>query len=161
MLKIGLIGAGFMGSMHASCYAALGHPIAAVADLRPEKRQDMADKYGCAVYETGMELIEKADVDVIDICLPTYLHTCHALAAMEKVKAVFIEKPVALTVEEGESLIAAQKKTGAQVMVGQVIRLWDEYMWLKEAADDGRYGSSSPAPSSASVPCPPGAGTAG
>ena len=140
MLKIGLIGAGFMGSMHASCYAALGQPIAAVADLRPEKRQEMADKYGCAVYETGMELIEKAQVDVIDICLPTYLHTRHALAAMEKAPAVFIEKPVALTVEEGEALIAAQKKTGAKVMVGQVIRLWDEYMWLKAAAEDGRYG---------------------
>ncbi|MDD6878320.1 MAG: Gfo/Idh/MocA family oxidoreductase [Clostridiaceae bacterium] len=140
MLKIGLIGAGFMGSMHAACYEALGCPIAAVADLRPEKREEMAAKYGCAVYETGLELIEKSGVDVIDICLPTYLHTAHALAAMEKVRAVFIEKPVALTAAEGHALLAAQKKTGAQVMVGQVIRLWDEYMWLKAAHDDGRYG---------------------
>ena len=140
MLKIGLIGAGFMGAMHAACYAALGCPVAAVADVRAEKRQEMADKYGCAVYETGMELIEKADVNVIDICLPTYLHAKHALAAMEKVPAVFIEKPVSLTVAEGEELILTQARTGAKVMVGQVIRLWDEYMWLKKVTDERRYG---------------------
>lgn len=140
MLKIGLIGAGFMGTMHASCYAALGCPITAVADLRAEKRDEMRAKYNCEVYETGEELIAKADVDVIDIVLPTYLHTKHALLAMEKVKNVFIEKPVALTVDEGKALIEAQKRTGARVMIGQVIRLWDEYMWLKAAKDDGRYG---------------------
>ncbi len=140
MLKIGLIGAGFMGSMHAACYDALGCPISAVADIRPEKRDEMAAKYHCAAFDSGFDLIAGADVDVVDICLPTYLHAAHALAAMEKFPAVFIEKPVALTAAEGRALVAAQAKTGAKVMVGQVIRLWDEYMWLKAAHDDGRYG---------------------
>ncbi|MGI6337562.1 MAG: Gfo/Idh/MocA family protein [Eubacteriales bacterium] len=140
MLKIGLIGAGFMGAMHAACYATLGIPIVAVADVREEKCAEMAQKYGCKTYTDGESLLADADVNVIDICLPTYQHTKYALMAMEKVPAVFIEKPVALTVEEGEALLKKQQETGAQVMVGQVIRLWDEYVWLKEAADSGRYG---------------------
>ena len=74
------------------------------------------------IYGEGMDLIRQADVDVIDICLPTYLHAEYALAAMDVVKYVFVEKPVTLTVEEGEALLEKSKKTGCRVQVGQVIR---------------------------------------
>jgi predicted dehydrogenase len=143
MVKIGLIGAGYMGGMHSACYEELkasGACVTAVADLREEKRKAAADRFGAVCYETGMELIEQADVDVIDICLPTYLHTEHALAAMKKRRAVFIEKPVCLTPEEGKRLLEAQKEYGAIVMVGQCIRFWDEYVWLREAIEQHRYG---------------------
>ncbi len=143
MLKIGLIGAGFMGSTHSACYQALaelGVSVTAVADLREEKSRAVADIHPAQIFKTGMELIERADVDVIDICLPTYLHAAHAVAAMKKGRAVFIEKPVCLTPEEGRQLLEAQKETGAIVMVGHCLRLWDEYVWLKEALDSGRYG---------------------
>ena len=86
MVKIGLIGAGFMGSMHAACYEALkeeGVQVAAVADLRADYAKKAAEKFGAEIYETGMELIEKADVEAVDICLPTYLHAAHVLAAMK------------------------------------------------------------------------------
>jgi predicted dehydrogenase len=59
---------------------------------------------------------------------------------MEKVKYVFVEKPVALTVEEGKAMIAKSKETGAQVQVGQVIRFWDEYVELKKMVESGVYG---------------------
>lgn len=141
MLKVGLIGCGFMGSMHANCYNNIeGAKVVAVADLRAEKAEELAKISGAEVYTTGKELIEKADVDVIDICLPTYLHAEHALLAMEKVKYVFIEKPVALTVAEGKALVEGAKKTGAYVQVGQVIRFWDEYVELKKIVESGKYG---------------------
>lgn len=143
MLKIGLIGAGYMGGMHSACYEALkelGASVTAVADLREDKRNTAAAQFQAACYKTGMELIEQADVDVVDICLPTYLHTEHALAAMKMGRAVFIEKPVCLTPEEGRTLLEAQRKYGSTVMVGQCIRFWDEYVWLKEAIDGKRYG---------------------
>ena len=141
MLKVGLIGCGFMGSMHANCYNNIdGVQVTAVADLRLEKAEELAKISGAAIYTTGKELIEKADVDVIDICLPTYLHAEHALLAMDKVKYVFVEKPVTLTLEEGKALIAKSKETGAQVQVGQVIRFWDEYVELKKIVESGVYG---------------------
>ena len=141
MLKVGLIGCGFMGSMHANCYNNIeGATVVAVADIRPEKAEELAKLSGAKIYATGKELIEQADVDVIDICLPTYLHAEHALLAMDKVKYVFVEKPVTLTLEEGKELIAKAKATGAQVQVGQVIRFWDEYVELAKIIKAGTYG---------------------
>ena len=141
MLKIGLIGCGFMGGMHAACYDVIeGAQIVAVADVRKDKAEEIAKIHGAEIYASGDELIANADVDIIDICLPTYLHTHHAVSAMKKGRNVFIEKPVCLTPEEGGLLIKTQQETGAKVQVGQVIRLWDEYKWLKEIADSGKYG---------------------
>jgi len=139
MLKVGLIGCGFMGTMHANCYKNIeGVTLAAVADIRREKAEELAD--GATIYSDGKELIENADVDVIDICLPTYLHAEYTALAMEKVKYVFVEKPVTLTVEESELLLKKQAETGAFVQVGQVIRFWDEYVALREIIESGKYG---------------------
>ncbi len=141
MLKVGLIGCGFMGSMHANCYNNIENAkVVAVADLRREKAEELAKISGAEIYETGKELIEKADVDIIDICLPTYLHAEHALLAMDKVKYVFVEKPVTLTLEEGKALIEKAAATGAQVQVGQVVRFLDEYVELAKIVESGKYG---------------------
>ncbi len=142
MLKVGLIGCGFMGQMHANCYKNIeGVSLAAVADIRREKAEDIAKGTDALIYGDGLELIEQADVDVIDICLPTFLHAEYAMEAMEKVKYLFVEKPVALTVEEGEAMLEKSKKCACNVQVGQVIRFWDEYVALKEIIDSKKYGN--------------------
>ena len=80
MLKIGLIGCGFMGTMHANCYKNLeGVELCAFADIRKENAVKLAEGTNAVIYSDGMELIENADVDIIDICLPTYLHCKYAL----------------------------------------------------------------------------------
>lgn len=143
MIKVGLIGAGFMGGTHLACYQALageGIKVTAIADVMDEKAKAAMEKTGAVRYANGMELIEKADVDVIDICLPTYLHTEHAVAAMKKGKIVFIEKPVCLDKKEGKLLLKTQKETGAKVMIGQCIRSWSEYAWLKTVVEKKEYG---------------------
>ena len=141
MLKVGLIGCGFMGGMHSACYNVIdGVEVTAVADVRKEKAEEIAKIHNAEIYSSGYELIENADVDIIDICLPTFLHTEHAVAAMKKVKNVFIEKPLCMNEKECEILLETQKETGANVQVGQVIRLWDEYKWLKEIYDKREYG---------------------
>ena len=141
MLKVGLIGCGFMGTMHANCYKNIeGVTIAAVADLRREKAESVVSGTDAVIYSDGKELIANADLDIIDICLPTYLHTEYALLAMDKVPYLFIEKPVALTVTEADALIAKQNKTGCQIQIGQVIRFWDEYVALREIISSGKYG---------------------
>ena len=109
MIKVGLIGCGFMGGMHSACYAALeglGVKVTAVADVRPEFAEKLAN--GAEIYATGMELIEKADVDVIDVCLPTHLHAAHAVAAMKAGKNVFVEKPIAFEAVGYEGWVAGE-----------------------------------------------------
>ena len=141
MIKVGLIGCGFMGGMHSACYAALanlGVKVTAVADVRREYAEKLAGD--AEVYATGMELIEKADVDVVDVCLPTHLHAAHAVAAMKAGKNVFVEKPIAFKDEDMELILKTEKETGAKVQVGQVIRQWTEYVWLKKAVDAGTFG---------------------
>ena len=139
MIKVGLIGCGFMGSMHANCYKYIdGVKVTAVADLRREKAEELAN--GADIYSDGKDLINNADVDVIDICLPTYLHAEYAMLAMEKVKYLFVEKPVALNNSEAKAMLKKATKTGTKVQVGQVIRFWDEYVELKKIIDSGTYG---------------------
>ena len=141
MLKVGLIGCGFMGAMHANCYSHIdGVTLTAVADIRPEKAKALAKDSDIQIFQDGMDLIANADVAIIDICLPTFLHAKYALAAMDKVKYLFVEKPVTLTVEESDAMLAKQQETGCQVQIGQVIRFWDEYVELKKILESGAYG---------------------
>ncbi len=141
MLKVGLIGCGFMGTMHANCYKNIdGIELVAFADLREENAKKLAEGTSAAIYADGKDLIANADVDIIDICLPTYLHSEYAILAMDKVKYVFVEKPVALTKEQGLQMIKKAEETGACVQVGQVIRFWDEYVELKKIVESGIYG---------------------
>ncbi|MBR2878062.1 MAG: Gfo/Idh/MocA family oxidoreductase [Clostridia bacterium] len=141
MIKVGLIGCGYMGTMHANCYKNIdGVEIVALADIRRETAEKLAEGTDAVIYGDGHELIDNADVDIIDICLPTYIHAEYAMAAMEKVKYLFVEKPVALTEEQGAQMLAKAEETGTYVQIGQVIRFWDEYVKLAEIVASGKMG---------------------
>jgi len=141
MLKVGLIGCGFMGTMHANCYKNIeGVELVAFADVREDFAKKLAEGTNAVIYSDGKDLIANADVDIIDICLPTYLHAEYAILAMEKVKYIFVEKPVALTEDEGTKMLKKAEETGANVQVGQVIRFWDEYVELAKIIESGKYG---------------------
>jgi len=141
MIRVGLIGCGFMGTMHANCYKNIeGVELVALADIRKEKAEALANGTSAKIYGDGKELIANAEVDVIDVCLPTYLHAEYAMLAMEKAGYVFVEKPVALTVEQGKAMLEKSRETGAKVQVGQVIRFWDEYVELRKILESGKYG---------------------
>ena len=141
MLKVGLIGCGFMGTMHSNCYKILPNvELVAVADIRAEKAEEIAQGTNAKIYADGKDLIREADVDIIDICLPTYLHAEYALLAMDKVRYLIVEKPVTLKVEEAEAMIKKSAQTGCRVQVGQCLRFSDEYTFLRNAVKEGRYG---------------------
>ena len=93
MLTVGLIGCGGMGSVHANCWLALSDSVklVAIADTDSEKVKDFADKSGARIYSSGEELLANENVDIIDVCVPTYLHTKYAVAAMKKGCSVFVD----------------------------------------------------------------------
>lgn len=144
-MKVGIIGCGGMGTTHYLSWKALSAcmdvEVTALADCREEFLEKAAEYFPEAKkYSTGMELIEQEKLDIVDICLPSYLHAGHALAAMDRGMHTFIEKPVCLTEEDGKKLLEAEKRTGTKVMVGQVVRSFDEYNYLKKVYDDKTYG---------------------
>lgn len=145
-MKIGLIGCGGMGTTHNIAIKTLSEnddiEIVALADIREEFLKKAATLWPQAkTFKTGIELIENSNIDIVHICVPTYLHAEHAILAMEKGINVFIEKPVCLKEEDCEKLIQTQQKTGTTVMVGHVIRFFDEYNYLKEVYDKKTYGN--------------------
>ena len=141
MIKVGVIGAGFMGSTHAACYANMNEAeLTAVADIRPDKVKELCDQFGATAYETPAALFEKAGVDMVDICLPTDMHCEFVVKAAEAGLNVICEKPMARNVEDAEKMIAATEKAGVTFMVAHVIRFWPEYMVFKELFDSKRLG---------------------
>lgn len=143
MLRVGLIGLGGIGAVHAECWLALADKVrlVAVADTCQEKAYKYADKAGARLYADGMELLEKEELDIVDICVPTFLHAEYVLQAAKHVKNIMVEKPVCLKESEAVLLLEAQEKTGARIQVGHVVRFTAPYKYLKEVVSSGKYGS--------------------
>ncbi|MGC8977276.1 MAG: Gfo/Idh/MocA family protein [Candidatus Ratteibacteria bacterium] len=141
MVKVGIIGAGFMGNMHALCYSQLPDvKIAGIADIRGDKAKSLATKFKTIPYFDPDQLIKKEDITLIDVCLPTFLHKEYVIKAAEAKKDVICEKPIALTVEDANEMIEICKKNNVRFAVAQVIRFWPEYKYLKDIYDSGKYG---------------------
>lgn len=154
MFRVGIIGMGMMGWFHARRYLQMPDVrLVAIADITPARLEateavtgNMADA-GPAVdlsnlarYGDGTELIAAGGVDMIDICLPSYLHARYAIAALQAGHNVLCEKPMALSVSEADQMIQAAERAGRQLMVAQCIRFWPEYLYLKQRVDDGSLG---------------------
>ena len=100
-MKIGLIGCGGMGTTHNLSLKALSGKmdveVTALADCRQEFLERAAKHWpGAKTYTTGMELLREEELDAVHICLPSYLHAEHAIAAMEKGMDVFLKSRCAL-----------------------------------------------------------------
>lgn len=142
MLKVGLIGCGGVGSIHAKCWAALEEcvQLTAIADTDVEKASKCAKAPGARVYKDGYELLEEEELDIVDICVPTFLHAEYCIKAMEHVKNIIVEKPLCLKEAQIQKLLEVQKRTGAFVQVAHVVRFTDTYRFLKDLVTDGKYG---------------------
>jgi len=140
MLKIGVCGGGFIGCMHAACWRALrGCKVTAAADVRA----DFAAKLAAGkakTFRTAKDLIKRADVDVVDICLPTHLHAEHAVLAAKRGLSCLCEKPLSRTLADANAVVREVEKSGIAFMTAHVIRFWPEYMVLKRHMDKGTYG---------------------
>ena len=140
MIRVGLAGLGFMGGTHAQCYAALPNAkLAAVCDVEQDRRERFADTYGAKPYASLDEMLA-ADLDMVDLCLPTYLHRKAVQAAAAAGKHILCEKPMALTAADCDAMMKAVNNAGVRFMVAHVIRFWPEYQVIKQILDSGRLG---------------------
>ncbi|MGI6527654.1 MAG: Gfo/Idh/MocA family protein [Caldicoprobacterales bacterium] len=141
MLKAGLIGGGFIGLVHAEAYKNSSKAkLAAVADLNEEAGRKLAEKYGCKYYKDAEEMLQKEELDFIDICVPTFAHEKMVLLGAKYKVHVLCEKPITLSLDSMDRMIDATKSAGVKFMVAQVIRFWPEYVKIKEMYDRGDFG---------------------
>jgi len=123
-LRAAAIGVGSLGRHHARNYAELSREgrveFIGACDVDAETREKVAADNGCAPYADWRELIGK--VDMVSVATPTETHSEIACAFLENGTHVLVEKPIALTLEEADRMIAAAKKSGAKLMVGQLER---------------------------------------
>ncbi len=141
MIKVAIVGAGFIGEIHANSYNQINNAnIVAIVDNVEEKGKRFAKKFGANFYTSLDDLIKNEDIDSIDICTPTFLHPEMAIKAANAGKNVFCEKPLALSLEEADRIIEAVKKNNVKAMVGHAIRFWPEYVKAKEIVDSRQLG---------------------
>lgn len=148
-LRVGLIGYGFMGRTHSNAFRKVNNffdldydvEMKAVCARNEERVKAFADQWGYEGYETDWrKLIERDDIDVIDIGSPNNTHAEMAIAAAEKGKMILCEKPLAMNGAEGETMVAAVEKAGIPNMVWYNYRRTPAVTLAKQLIDEGRLG---------------------
>ena len=141
-LKVSVIGCGNIGAGgHAPAYAHIAEAeLVAVCDVVEERAGEVAEKWGADPFTDYRQLLEREDIAMVDVCLPTYLHAPVTIAALEAGKHVLCEKPMAHTLEAAETMIEAAEKAGLRLMIGQVRRFDHRYVSIKEQIDGGKVG---------------------
>ena len=148
-LNIGMIGYGFMGRAHSNAYANVSHffdlpykpVLKAVCARDAAKAQAFASQWGYESIETDWKkLLERKDIDAVDICTPNNLHHEIAIAAAKAGKAILCEKPLAMNVAEGEEMCAAVEKAGVANTVWYNYRRIPAVSFAKQLIDEGKLG---------------------
>jgi predicted dehydrogenase len=154
MVRVGIIGLGFMGRMHVAAYLKIaGASIVAVSDADPKRAAgDLGGGWGnvagAATSIPGKfrgttdwrELLAWPEVDMVDICVPTPQHMEIALAALAAGKHVLCEKPLALDSAGARAIADAAAGAKGLFMPAMCMRFWPQWAWLKAAVADGRHG---------------------
>ncbi|GAA2740646.1 Gfo/Idh/MocA family oxidoreductase [Terrabacter aerolatus] len=151
-LGVGMIGYAFMGRAHSQAWRNAGSyfdvpavpSLVAVAGRNEAAARDTADRFGWAGVETDWRrLLDRDDIDVIDICTPGDTHAEIAVAALEAGKHVLCEKPLANSVGEAEAMVAAAEAArarGVRSMVGFTYRRVPAIAYARRLVTEGRLG---------------------
>ena len=155
MVKVGIVGIGFMGMMHYLGYRQVrGAKVAAIStrdrkklagDWRgiqgnfgpPGERMDLGDVKG---YADWQELIADPTIDLVDVCLPPALHEELTIAALAAGKHVLVEKPLALDSAAGKRMSKAAQRAGKLLMVAHVLPFFPEFTFARQCIASGKYG---------------------
>ncbi|MEN3541348.1 Gfo/Idh/MocA family oxidoreductase, partial [Microbispora sp. ZYX-F-249] len=151
-LGVGMVGYAFMGRVHSQAWRSVAsffdlpaRPVmAALAGRSPERTAEAAATLGWAAVETDWKrLLERDDVQIVDICTPGDSHADIAIAALEAGKHVICEKPLANTVAEAEAMAAAARAAaarGVRSMVAFNYRRVPAVALARRFVEEGRLG---------------------
>lgn len=138
MLKVALVGVGGISGAHIPAWEKREDAeLVAICDIRSEQMEKYPQKRHYTDFD---EMLKKEEIDILDICLPTYLHADFSMKAMNKGIHVICEKPLSLKKEDVKRVYECAEKNNVKFMVAQVLRFWPEYEIVKEIYDRGTYG---------------------
>jgi predicted dehydrogenase len=155
MVRIGIVGVGFMGMIHYLGARKLqGARVTAICSRDKKKlagdwrsiqgnfgpRGEMMDLAGIKKYEKLDDLLADPDIDMIDVCNPTNLHPETAIKGLQAGKHVLVEKSIALQPADADAMLAAARKAGKLLMVAHVLPFVPEFAYAAEAIRSGRHG---------------------
>ena len=154
MLGVSILGAGFMGRTHAECYLKNSKcKLNYIFDKNIDRAKDLASYVGAKATDDINTVLSK-DIDMIDICLPTYLHLHYVEMAAKAGKHILCEKPMAINIKECDEIIGITTNHNIKYMVAHVIRFWPEYRYMKKVIDSGELGEPIYATASRMQPMP-------
>lgn len=155
MIRVGIVGVGFMGWIHWLAYQRMGDAKVTAISTRNPKRLagdwtgirgnfgppgEQIDMSGVAGHAELEKLLADPNVDLVDLTLPNALHADITIRALEAGKHVLCEKPMALTLADCERMVAAAKKANRLLMVAHVLPFFPEYQWALQVIRSGDYG---------------------
>ena len=141
MTNIGIIGAGMIAHLHAVAASAVGSNVLAVVDPRREKATAFGEKHGCEVVENVQELLESENIKGVVIAVPNDMHAELAIAALNAGKDVLLEKPMAISMQQCDEIIAAADTSSQILQMGFVCRYAPAAIKAKELIQDHRIGN--------------------
>lgn len=137
-MRVGIVGAGFMGTTHAAGWAETDAEIVGFAAETATEAEPLALAYGARVFPELQALIDA--VDVVDVCTPTHLHHPIVLQAAAAGKHIICEKPLARHVAEAQEMVRACREAGVQLLVAHVVRFFPEYALAQAQVAGGAIG---------------------
>lgn len=155
MIRVGIVGLGFMGWIHWLAYQKLrGVRVTAVCDRKPGRLtgdwRGVRGNFGPAGEKVGLagaaphldwhDLVHDPQIDLVDITLPTALHAEVAIAALAAGKHVLCEKPMGLSVKDCRRMTTAARRAGRMLMIAHVLPFFPEYAWALKTIGSGKYG---------------------
>lgn len=141
-MRLGIIGAGSIGEVHAKAAHEAGTTVARIADVDLEKARELADKYdGCLPTADMKELLADEAIEAVVVCVPNRWHKEIAIEAMQAGKDVLLEKPMGLNKSECEEINAVATETGRVLQVGMVYRKSAAGQAAKEIIESGALGT--------------------
>jgi predicted dehydrogenase len=132
MKNIGLVGLGYIGKTHFDAYQHIENGrVISICTKNQIKDEEILSRYNGSFVTDYDDLISNKDIDIVDICLPTYLHEEYIIRAADAGKHIICEKPLTLTMDSANRIIHAVNKNNVKLFVGHVLRFWPEYDLIK------------------------------
>ncbi len=140
-LRVGVIGVGFIGALHARIFKELpSSELIAVADADTELARRKARELGCDHAKSISELVQRKDIDAVSICTPDDYHVEPVFMAAEAGKQVLLEKPIARTAADSLKIQRACEKAGVRLMVAHILRFDPKYVRVHDEIEAGQLG---------------------
>ena len=143
MIRVGVVGYGTIGQIHCKALQNVpGCELTVVADVNAGARSRAQKDFDVDIVSDVEEMLQTTDVDLVDICVPTYLHEQVIVKAMEANKHIFCEKPLARSLEEGRRLVDLSTAYPQKIGIGHVVRFTPAYMGIRQSVEGGEVGQA-------------------